>query len=98
MPYSLHDAAAMLRLLEIAGFAEIWSELVETIGESPSSEDAARGLIEGNAVFGSIMERRPEALRDITAAVARNVAAELGDHPVRCRLRAHVYSARRPDD
>ena len=97
VPYSLHDPAAMRRLLEGAGFVEIRSELVETIGESPSAEDAARGLIEGNAVFGSIMERRPEALRDITAAVARNVAAELGDHPVRCRLRAHVYSARRPD-
>jgi ATP phosphoribosyltransferase regulatory subunit HisZ len=42
------------------------------------------------------MERRPEALPDIKAAVARNVAAELGDHPVRCALRAHVFTARRP--
>jgi hypothetical protein len=46
-------------------------------------------------VFAAIMERRPEALPEIKAAVARNIAAELGDRPVRCRLRAHVLSARR---
>lgn len=51
--------------------------------------------MEGNPVLGAIMERRPEALPDIKAAVARHVAAELGDHPVRCRLRAHVFAARR---
>jgi hypothetical protein len=42
------------------------------------------------------MERRPEALPDIEAAVARHIVAELGDHPVRCALRAHVFSAGRP--
>ena len=96
MPFSLHDAAAVRRLLDAAGFAEVRLESVETIGESPSAEDAARGLVEGNPVFGTIMERRPEALPEIVAAVARNVAAELGDRPVRCPLRAHVFTARRP--
>ena len=65
------------------------------MGESPSAAEAATGLVEGNPVYGAIMERRPEALPDIKAAVARNLAAELGDHPVRCRLRAHVFTARR---
>ena len=67
---------------------------VETVGESPTAEDAARGLVEGNPVIGTIMERRPEALPEIRAAVARNIAAELGDHPVRCPLRAHVFTGR----
>ena len=97
VPFSLHDVAAMRRLLEAAGFAEIHSESVETVGESPTAEDAARGLVEGNPVVGAIMERRPEALAEIKAAVARNIAAELGDRPVRCRLRAHVFTARRPE-
>ena len=76
---------------------EIRRESVETIGESPTAEDAARGLVEGNPVIGTIMERRPEALADIEGAVARNLAAELGDRPVRCPLRAHVFTARRPE-
>jgi ubiquinone/menaquinone biosynthesis C-methylase UbiE len=97
VPFSLHDAPALRRLLETAGFAGIRSELVETIGESPTAEDAARGLIDGNAVYGAILERRPEALPDIRAAVARKVAAEMGDRPVRCPLRAHVFTARRPE-
>jgi ubiquinone/menaquinone biosynthesis C-methylase UbiE len=96
VPFSLHDTAAMRGLLEAAGFAEVRFESVEEMGESPSAEDAARGLIDGNAVFGTIMERRPEALDDIRAAVARNLAEELDDHPVRCHLRAHVFTGVRP--
>ena len=69
---------------------------MEKVGQSPSAADAAIGLVEGNPVLGTIMERRPEALPDIKAAVARNIAAELGDHPVRSPLRAHVFTARRP--
>jgi SAM-dependent methyltransferase len=96
VPFGLHDAAAVRRLLEGAGFAEIRLDSVEAAGESPTAQDAARGLVEGNPVFGAIMERRPEALPDIEAAVARNLAAELGDRPVRSPLRAHVFTARRP--
>jgi ubiquinone/menaquinone biosynthesis C-methylase UbiE len=96
VPFSLHDTAGVRRLLDAAGFVDVQGVTVEKVGQSPSAADAATGLVEGNPVFGTIMERRPEALPDIKAAVARNVAVELGDHPVRCRLRAHVFSARRP--
>jgi len=65
------------------------------IGTSPSAADAAMGLIEGNPILGEIMQRRPESLGDIKRAVARNITAELGDHPVRAPLRALVFTARR---
>jgi len=42
------------------------------------------------------MERRPSALADIKAAVATNLAAALGDHPLRCPLHSVFFSARRP--
>ena len=92
VPYGLHDAAAVRALLDAAGFGEIRWESVELVGESPTAEDAARGLVEGTPVVGGIMDRRPEALPEIRAAVARNIAAELGDHPVRSPLRAHVFT------
>jgi ubiquinone/menaquinone biosynthesis C-methylase UbiE len=97
VPFSLHDTAVVRGLLDAAGFAEVQLETVEKVGQSPSAVDAATGLVEGNPVLESIVERRPEALPDIKAAVARNVAAKLGDHPVRCHLQAHVFSARRPE-
>ena len=96
VPFNLHDTAVVRGLLDAAGFVDVASEAVEKVGTSPSAEDAATGLVEGNPVIGTIVERRPEALADIKAAVARNIAAELGDHPVRGPLRAHVFTARRP--
>ena len=96
VPFSLHDAAAVRRLLDEAGFARVTHATVEKTGESPSAAEAAIGLVEGNPVIGTIMERGPGALRDIEAAVARNVAAELGDHPVRSPLSAHVFAGVRP--
>jgi SAM-dependent methyltransferase len=96
VPFILHDPAAMRRLLDAAGFVDVECVSVEKVGQSPSAADAATGLVEGNPVIGTIMERRPEALPDIEAAVARNIAAELGDHPVRCALSAHVFTAHRP--
>jgi SAM-dependent methyltransferase len=96
VPYSLHDPEPTRALLERAGFGQIaWTHLEKT-GTSPSAADATVGLIEGNPILGAIMGRRPEALPDIKQAVARNITAELGDHPVRSALRALVFTARRP--
>jgi len=96
VPFSLHEPAGVTRFLEQARFSDIAWEYVETTGTSPSAAEAATGLIEGNPIYDAIMQRRPDALADIKAAVAGKVAAELGDHPVRCPLRALVFSARRP--
>jgi hypothetical protein len=74
-------------LLGAAGSVDVEWVTVDKVGESPPVADAATGLVEGNPVIGSIMERRPEALPDIEAAVARRIAAELG---------AHVFTAVRP--
>jgi SAM-dependent methyltransferase len=96
VPFSLHDPEPVRALLAEAGFGQIaWTHL-EKSGTSPSSADAATGLIEGNPILGAIMERRPEALGEIKQVLAAAVAAELGDRPVTFPLRAIVFSARRP--
>ena len=95
-PFNLQDTAVVRSLLDAAGFVDVEVVTVEKVGQSPSAAEAAIGLVEGNPVLGTIMERRPAALPDIKAAVAGNIAAELGDHPVRSPLRAHVFTARRP--
>jgi ubiquinone/menaquinone biosynthesis C-methylase UbiE len=96
VPFGFHDLQTILALLTQAGFGQIEWAHVDKTGTSPSAADAAKGLIEGNPILAAIMERRPEALSAIKSAVASAVAAQLGDHPVQCPLRALVLSARRP--
>jgi SAM-dependent methyltransferase len=96
IPFSLHDIAGGRGLLTSAGFEDVRGERVEGAGVSPSTADAAKGLIEGNPVYQAIMERRPAALADIEVAVAEKLAAALGDRPRRCPLRAIFFSGRRP--
>lgn len=96
IPFGFHDPVLIGRLLSQAGFEDVDPTYVEKVGTSPTSEAAAIGLIEGNPILGAIMDRRPDSLPAIKAAVAANVASELGDRPMRCSLRALVFSARRP--
>jgi ubiquinone/menaquinone biosynthesis C-methylase UbiE len=96
VPFSYHDPAVLESLLRDAGFADVRCERVAREGQSPSAAEAALGLIEGNPVYGEIMQRRPEALEEIKAAMAARLARDLGDHPLRAPLRAVVAQARRP--
>lgn len=96
VPFSYHDVPAIEALLRDAGFEAVRCERVAKEGKSASAAEAAVGLIEGNPVFGEIMQRRPEALPEIKAAVAARLARELGDQPLRAPLRAIVATGRRP--
>jgi SAM-dependent methyltransferase len=93
VPFSLHDAAQVGAWVSASGFTDIASIAVSTLGSSPSAAEAAIGLIEGNPICGEISARRADSLAAVEAAVARNVAAELGDRPVRAELHAIVFSA-----
>jgi ubiquinone/menaquinone biosynthesis C-methylase UbiE len=96
VPFSYHDTGVIESLLRDAGFEDVRCERVAKEGTSPSAEEAAIGLIDGNPVVGEIVQRRPDALGEIRAAVAARLARELGDRPVRGPLRAVVATARRP--
>src|SRR2546425_5216354 len=97
VPFSYHDAGVLQTLLRDAGFEDVRCERVTKEGQSPSAADAATGLVEGNPVYGEIMQRRPEALEEIKAAVAPNLARELRDPPPPAPPRAIVATARRPE-
>jgi ubiquinone/menaquinone biosynthesis C-methylase UbiE len=95
VPFSLSETKAVSGWLTDAGFTDVEPIPVAKSGTSPSAAEATRGLIEGNPIYSAIMERRPEALDEIKAAVARKIASELGDRPVRSTMRAFVFSARK---
>jgi len=82
VPFGYHDAGVLQSLLRDAGFDDVRCERVAKQGQSPSAAEAATGLVEGNPVYGEITQRRPEALAEIKAAIAANLARELGDRPL----------------
>jgi ubiquinone/menaquinone biosynthesis C-methylase UbiE len=96
VPSSMHDVTLLQGLLDRAGFVDVAWEHRAGTGTSPSAHEAAVGLIEGNPIYLSIMERQPAALGPIKAALAANLAAVLGDRPLRCPLRMILFTARRP--
>jgi ubiquinone/menaquinone biosynthesis C-methylase UbiE len=96
VPFGYHDPAVLKSLLADAGFEVVRCERVAKEGRSPSAADAAAGLIDGNPVFGEIMQRRPGAVAEIKAALAARLAREWGDRPLRAPLQAVVIVARRP--
>ena len=96
VPYGFHEPEPIRTLLTEAGFEGAQWAHIDKTGTSPSAEDAATGLLEGNPIRDAIVARRAEALPEIKLALAARIAAELGDRPVRVPLRALVFSARRP--
>src|SRR5262249_5923151 len=96
VPFSLHDTTLICTWLASVGFQAIEWRTVSKPGVSPTAAAATIGLVEGSPLYNAIVERRPEALEDIKAALTRNLAAEFGNQPMRCQLRAFVFSATRP--
>jgi ubiquinone/menaquinone biosynthesis C-methylase UbiE len=93
VPFGMHDRGALRALLDGAGFRDAASETLGLPCVSPSAGEAAMGLVEGNPVIAAINERGRGPASQVTAAVARNLAAQYGEEPVRCRMRAVVCTA-----
>jgi len=94
VPFGMHDQNLVRTLLRDAGFKDPQIYELAMTGESPSSMDAARGLMEGNPILIEINQRATADLQTVEAAVAKAIASRCGDNPVRANLRAFVCTAR----
>jgi len=95
VPFGMHDQNLVRDLVLDAGFNDVKMYEVAKNGESPSSTDAAKGLIEGNPIIVEINQRAISDLQTVEAAVAKAIASECGDNPVRGKLRAFVWTVRK---
>jgi len=95
VPFSFHDVETIQSFLSATGFSEMEFYLLRLEAESPSAEEAARGLVHGNPVINALRERRESRIPEIEAALAAAVAAQCGDDPVRARMQALICSATR---
>jgi SAM-dependent methyltransferase len=95
VPFGLHDQELVQTLLRNAGFGDTQISIVAKTGISPSAIEIAKGLVEGNPVIVEINERATSSVQSIEATVAAAVASRCGDNPVRSKMQAIVYTARR---
>lgn len=92
IPFSMHDEKELIMLTEKAGFKNISTELVTKEGTSPSARDLTKGIVEGNPVYLSIMERIPSLLEKIKVDVNNKLVEKFGE-PVKSPLEAWVVEA-----
>jgi ubiquinone/menaquinone biosynthesis C-methylase UbiE len=94
VPFGFNDRPTIQRMLEEAGFEAVKVDDVQLKGKSVSAADFAIGLVEGSPVSLAIRDRGVTAMAPIEAAVAKALARELGDRPVRVPMLAIVVTAK----
>jgi ubiquinone/menaquinone biosynthesis C-methylase UbiE len=93
VPFSLHRTEDLSAMVTAAGFTEVRIDPVSLRGECAAARDLARGLVEGNPVGEAIRERGGIDAAEVVEAVARVLAREFGDRPIRIPLHAFVLTA-----
>jgi len=94
VPFGLSDRPRMREMLRAAGFAEVRDEVLPLSSTSPSADELARGLVEGNPVVNEIQTRGTAPIQEIERKLADRIRTEMGDRPVPVRLQAIVFEAR----
>ena len=93
VPFGYHDVPQIRGLLRAARLNLVSCDTVELEAKSPSAKEAALGLVTGNPVILDVTERATAPAEEIVAAVAKALAAEGGDAPLRLPMRALVFLA-----
>jgi SAM-dependent methyltransferase len=94
-PHGHHRTDIVADELRLAGFGNVAIETVELESRLPAARDLAIGFCQGSPLRNEIEERRPDRLEAVTEAVARAIAARLGEGPISGSMRAHVIAASR---
>lgn len=94
VPHGYADPALIRSDAEAAGFEVDAVERVVLRGRASSAAALADGFCRGTPLRFALQQRGD--LEELTAGVAREMAARLGDGPVEGPLTAFVVTARRP--
>ena len=95
VPFGYHDHDEIRRVLGEAGFRDVRIDVVDKLSGASRAEDTAIGLVQGNPVSVTILERDPSLLPVITNAVTAALKSRFGEANLRAPLRAIVVEARR---
>lgn len=93
VPYGWSDRAEIERIARAGGFTRIAAHTVQLPSTAPSSEVAARALIDGTPLAVALQERGVTDTTPIRQATARALAERFGERPCRAPMRAIVVTA-----
>ena len=89
VPFSMFKEKELKDLVARTGFKSVKTELVKKEGVSKSASDLSKGIVEGNPVYLSIIERIPESLNNIKDDVRKKLAEKFGE-PIKSPMQAWV--------
>lgn len=92
-PFSYFEPASIQSDLEKGGFHDIETTLVKVNGYSKDSISAAKGLLEGTPIYGSIIEKDADLLPEITNKLSEKMAYLYGKEHLTVPLQAVVTKA-----
>ena len=92
IPFSMFSEDELRDFAAGAGFKSIKVELVKKEGVSPSAADLTKGIVEGNPIYLSIIERIPASLQNIKEEVKNTLIEKFGE-PVKSPMQAWVVEA-----
>lgn len=86
------DRGAVAGLLDQAGFRDVEVHLVEKTAVARSARELAVGLVEGHPLVEEIRLRDAACVPAVVDAVARAIARQFGERPVKTRISALIAS------
>jgi ubiquinone/menaquinone biosynthesis C-methylase UbiE len=92
IPFSMSNEDELRDLTQKAGLKNVKTELIKKEGISSSASDLTKGIVEGNPVYLSIIERIPASLHNIKEDVRKKLIEKLGE-PVKSPMQAWVVEA-----
>ncbi|GEP06942.1 class I SAM-dependent methyltransferase [Methylobacterium oxalidis] len=92
IPYGFHDADAISKDLQQAGFSAVSIESVELRSRSASPREAAVGFCQGTPLRSEIEARGMSQLEEVTSAAERALASRFGLGPIDGRMRAYAMT------
>ena len=92
IPFSIYDEDELRNLTQRAGFSAGKTELVKKVAISNSASDLTKGIVEGNPIYLSIIERIPASLHNIKEDVRKKLIEKFGE-PVISPMEAWVVEA-----
>jgi ubiquinone/menaquinone biosynthesis C-methylase UbiE len=90
VPYSMYDDRELTTIARRAGFKNITTTLVKKEGVSPSASDLAKGIVEGNPIYITILERDPSLVNTIKDHIQKVLTEKFGAKDLRSPLEAWV--------
>ena len=90
VPFSMHDDRELTTITRRAAFKSITTTLVKKEGVSPSAADLAKGIVDGNPIYLTIVERDPSLINTIKEHIQKVLTAKFGANTIKSPMQAWV--------